>query len=88
MTYKELIRHLQDRHFYPQVLIATPRLMKQGDEPQIEALMVECAPILSDSKLEKLKESLPDGFTAEYVSDHQRIYIRYEQTKKAKGAKR
>ena len=71
MTYKELIPYLQDRHFYPHV-----SLTQKKDSTEIEWLWLECSPIMSEIKLPKVREVLPEGFRADYISNIQEIHIK------------
>lgn len=70
MTYEELIPYLQDRHFYPHVFKEVGK-----DDSAITGLWINCPPILSSSRLEKLREVLPAEFIADYISNKQEIHI-------------
>jgi hypothetical protein len=53
MTYLELIKFLQDRHFYPSKEIT---ISKKGET--ITALQIQCDPIFQKEKLTRLNEVL------------------------------
>jgi hypothetical protein len=68
--YEAIIPDLQNKHFYPNKTIT---MSKKGEE--CTGLWLGCPPILSDSKLDKLRAALPDGFIADYLPNLQEIHI-------------
>lgn len=70
MTYEELIPHLKNNHFYPNTI----KVVRKNTEA-IVGLWLVCMPILSQSRLERLREVLPVGFSADYISNKQEIHI-------------
>lgn len=70
MNWEDLLKHLNDNHFYP-----GKTLVVKKKETVCDGLYLSCPPILKDSKLKKLREVLPEGFKADYLTNLQEIHI-------------
>lgn len=69
--YSELRVALRDSHFYAEYLLE----MKHGKEV-CTGLVLQCPPIISETKLLRVQESLPDGYLACYEIILQEIHIK------------
>lgn len=70
MTYPDLQEYFKENHFF-----FNRTVVQKKDEQVIEGLWVYCVPLLKESRLAKIKESLPDGFQAEYLGNLQEIHV-------------
>ncbi len=70
MTYDELIPFLQSNHFYANKIIE-----QKKDKAVCVGLYINCPPIVSNDRLVRVREVMPEGFKAEYLSNKMEIYI-------------
>lgn len=69
--YDTIIPFLNNNHFYPGKTV----VMKKNREV-CEGLWLYCPPILKESKVNKLKELLGDGWKVDWFGNLQEIHIK------------
>ena len=70
MTFEELIPWLQSNHFYAHKIIE-----QKKKEDVCVGLTINCPPIVAEDRLARIREIIPEGFKAEYLSNKMEIHI-------------
>ncbi len=69
--YEKILPQLNNKHFYPNKTIT---MFKEGE--RVTGLWMNCAPILKDDRLAKLRAALPEGFIATFLPNISEIHIK------------
>lgn len=71
MTYDELIKHYQSKHLY-----FNKTVVMRKDRNVVEGLWIYCNPLLKESRLKVVEDSLPSGFSCTYFPNLSEIHIK------------